>query len=228
MKKLLLTFTTLVMLSAFSRAANANPGSDRAGICEFYTGDSLQLRQRCAIRQGGGTGSLFAILNWEDGVKTQVDQKWVVKDNGYVTTVDGESAIKEPKKKNSNCYRITKNDRQVCFQADTKEPIRIIHGCGTGCAVNSIMITNVRRNSHKLNGKKINTSTFFGHVTGGRGSSGEQGRMRYSYAACSSKEIGFSSEYNKAPEKLLKLFGNSDDYITAFGAMGYYFDALCS
>jgi hypothetical protein len=223
MKHIILPLTacfTLIVQGAIISSAQAATSSDMPGICEFHEGGKLKLQQSCAIVFNSDTQSVT--LFWEDDVKTYIKTSSPSVDDAAAEKIqDGDRT----------CYQINENSNRVCYETSRKKTVRIVHGCGTGCRVDALLITSVRQNSHKLNGKSLNTASFY--MRTGQFLYDEQkkriseGGITYAYASCSAKTLGFSQKQGKAPETFQKLSGDDFDYTTAAAGRGYYFDALC-
>lgn len=113
---------------------SARPNPDRAGICYFFKGNSLELTQTCVISTGYGAGAQYVILNWADGVRTRI-LNHTYPEPEIITTVDGEAAqdyardtswynVVENPGSNDDimfCQRILSNRNSVCYKFTDKQ-----------------------------------------------------------------------------------------------------------
>jgi hypothetical protein len=221
MKYLILPLTacfTLIVQGTIGSSVQAGTPSEMSGICEFHEGGKLKLKQSCAIVSS--TETQLVTLFWEDNAKTYIKTSSPSVDN---------AAAEKSQDGDRTCYQINENSNRVCYKISRKEPVRLDYGCGVDCGrVHDLLITDIRRASHKLNGKTLNTAVFFSRVNGvGKFSNLSSQDIVYVYASCSTKELGFSTEYKKAPKSFQQLSGDQMDYTTALSGRGYRFDALC-
>jgi hypothetical protein len=222
---LTLFLTASILAFSASEASATQFSNAKVGTCYFYQGDQLSLSQRCAIQPLEQEKAPSKTLFWEDNVRTEIKVN-----SPSDITVDGEEA-EAYSQKGRKCYRILKNEKSICFAIDDRESFLLNYGCGTGgCRVLSLMITNVRRNSHKLNGKILNSASFFSFTkTAVKANWGDTRHVGYVYASCRTNEIGYGDKIKGGPNpnSWHKLFGDDRDYTTVMAGRIHYFNALC-
>lgn len=111
----------------------SRPYPDRTGVCYFFRGDTPELTQTCVISGGYGAGGHYAVLQWPDGVKTQITMinfcpnrdfdetgfcRYTVDDHEarpyqrdvfFETTTSADS-------ENLDCYRLVETGNSVCYR----------------------------------------------------------------------------------------------------------------
>jgi hypothetical protein len=189
------------------------------GTCKFYEDSKLKAEQNCAIFSKAG--SQITTLFWEDNVKTKIDT--------VSSSVDS-LAARNIQDGDWSCYQIQENGKRICYKTSQQKPRYLNHVIGLGTKAQNLLIGNVRRNSHKLNGKSLNTASLYrriGDNFGGKYEKISDGGITYIYASCSARTLGFSSEYGKAPRTFDDVPTDDTRYSIYRGKIGHYFDLLC-
>lgn len=111
----------------------------------------------------------------------------------------------------------------------TGEPI--ITGCGAGCRVTSIRISEIET-IQLPDGSTANTALFEGEQVRNYGLPDQyiaSARTSRYFAICSAGRIGANEgeDYIPNPDWWTQLRGDRSDYAPVAGGMVYYFDELC-
>ena len=131
---LIVAFTAAISIASI-QSAQARPHPDRAGVCYFFRGETRELTQTCIIGGGYGAGGHYAILQWPDGVQTNITMINYCPNGGYGEdgfcryTVDDSEATRYQRdvfletttfseSDNLNCYRVIETGNSVCFRVN--------------------------------------------------------------------------------------------------------------
>jgi|SanBayMetagenome_1026888.scaffolds.fasta_scaffold16094_3 hypothetical protein len=106
-----------------------------------------------------------------------------------------------------------------------------VYGCGTGCRVTAVRISEVET-IRLADGSVANTALFETEQVRNYGTPQSYvaftGTPRH-FAICSTRRVGANSgdDFIPNPDWWVQLQGDRSNYTTVSGARGYYFDQLC-
>ena len=59
-------------MTASLSSTYAAPNPNQVGVCYFFRGEELEIKQSCVVSSGYGAGAHYTTLNWIDEVETVI------------------------------------------------------------------------------------------------------------------------------------------------------------
>lgn len=112
---------------------DARPYPDQTGVCYFFRGETRELMQTCVVSGGYGAGGHYSVLQWPDGVQTNITMVNLCPNQDYDTsgfcryTVDDHAAVPYQRNvffdtttstdsDNLDCYRVVETGNSICYR----------------------------------------------------------------------------------------------------------------